>query len=101
VPSRGRVCAVKNRALRRRGARWKRPSDPHLAGHNLSSVAFDVGFGDLSYFNRALRQRYAATPMEIRQSAIRADPPLSDMLKSASREWLASTSGTEWTWQSP
>jgi AraC-like DNA-binding protein len=37
-------------------------------------VAFDVGFGDLSYFNRTFRRRYAATPMEIRQSAMRGDP---------------------------
>jgi AraC-like DNA-binding protein len=46
-------------------------SDPHLADRNVSSVAFDVGFGDLSYFNRAFRRRYAATPTEIRQSAVR------------------------------
>jgi AraC-like DNA-binding protein len=49
-------------------------SDPHLADRNISSVAFDVGFGDLSYFNRAFRRRYAATPTEIRQSAMSADP---------------------------
>jgi AraC-like DNA-binding protein len=49
-------------------------SDPRLADRNISSVAFDVGFGDLSYFNRAFRRRYAATPTEIRQLAIRADP---------------------------
>jgi AraC-like DNA-binding protein len=50
-------------------------SDPHLADRNICSVAFDAGFGDLSYFNRTFRQRYAATPTEIRQSAMRADPP--------------------------
>ena len=50
-------------------------SDPKLAERNISSVAFEVGFSDLSYFNRAFRQRYAATPTEIRQSGIRADPP--------------------------
>jgi AraC-like DNA-binding protein len=49
-------------------------SDPHLADRNISSVAFDVGFGDLSYFNRTFRRRYAATPTEIRQSAMRIDP---------------------------
>jgi AraC-like DNA-binding protein len=48
-------------------------SDPRLACRNISSVAFDVGFGDLSYFNRAFRRRYAATPTEIRQSAMTAD----------------------------
>jgi AraC-like DNA-binding protein len=49
-------------------------SEPRLADRNISSVAFDVGFGDLSYFNRAFRRLYAATPSEIRQSAMRTDP---------------------------
>ena len=49
-------------------------SNPHLADRNISSVAFDVGFGDLSYFNRTFRRRYGVTPTEIRQSAIKADP---------------------------
>jgi AraC-like DNA-binding protein len=48
-------------------------SDPHLADRNISSVAFDVGFGDLSYFNRAFRRRYKATPTEIRRSTMTAD----------------------------
>jgi AraC-like DNA-binding protein len=48
-------------------------SDPRLSERSISSVVFDVGFGDLSYFNRAFRRRYAATPTEIRQSAISAD----------------------------
>jgi AraC-like DNA-binding protein len=50
-------------------------SDPQLADRNISSVAFDVGFGDLSYFNREFRRRYAATPTEIRQSAMTASAP--------------------------
>jgi AraC-like DNA-binding protein len=49
-------------------------SDPQLGNRNISSVAFDVGFGDLSYFNRTFRRRYAATPTEIRQLAMRIDP---------------------------
>jgi len=49
-------------------------TNPHIAGRSISSVAFDVGFNDLSYFNRAFRRRYAATPTEIRQSATKADP---------------------------
>jgi AraC-like DNA-binding protein len=48
-------------------------SDPRFADRNISSAAFDVGFGDLSYFNRTFRRRYAATPTEIRQLAMRAD----------------------------
>ena len=50
-------------------------SDPRFADRNISSVAFDVGFGDLSYFNHTFRRRYAATPTDIRQSAMRADQP--------------------------
>jgi AraC-like DNA-binding protein len=49
-------------------------SDPRLADRTIGSVAFDVGFGDLSYFNRTFRRRYAATPTDIRQLAIKADP---------------------------
>lgn len=32
----------------------------------ISTIAFDLGFNDLSYFNRAFRRRYNATPSEIR-----------------------------------
>lgn len=50
-------------------------SDPRFGGRNISSVAFDVGFGDLSHFNRAFRRRYGMTPSEIRQSAERSNSP--------------------------
>jgi AraC-like DNA-binding protein len=56
--------------LGRRLARAHRMfSDQRLGDRTISSVAFDVGFGDLSYFNRAFRRRYDATPSEIRHSA--------------------------------
>jgi AraC-like DNA-binding protein len=48
-------------------------SDPRFADRNISSVAFDVGFGDLSY--RTFRRRYAATPTDIKQSSMMTDPP--------------------------
>ena len=32
----------------------------------VSAIAYDAGFGDLSYFNRSFRQRYGATPRDIR-----------------------------------
>ncbi|HEY2660326.1 MAG TPA: AraC family transcriptional regulator [Caulobacteraceae bacterium] len=35
----------------------------HMA---ISSIAYEVGFGDLSYFNRTFRRRYAMTPTEAR-----------------------------------
>lgn len=50
-------------------------NDPRVGDRRISSIAFDVGFGDLSYFNRVFRQRYDATPSEIRQAAKRNDLP--------------------------
>jgi AraC-like DNA-binding protein len=32
----------------------------------IADIAFDCGFGDLSYFNRSFRRRYGATPSDIR-----------------------------------
>ena len=48
-------------------------SDPGLASRTISSIAFDVGFSDLSYFNRTFRRRYGAPPSEIRQASANAD----------------------------
>jgi AraC-like DNA-binding protein len=42
-------------------------TDPQCAGHSISALAFRAGFGDLSYFNRAFRRRYGATPSDIRR----------------------------------
>jgi AraC-like DNA-binding protein len=42
--------------------------DPCRADRNISTIAFAVGFGDLSYFNRAFRRHYGATPSDVRQS---------------------------------
>jgi AraC-like DNA-binding protein len=50
-------------------------SEPRFGHRSISSVAFDVGFGDLSYFNRVFRRRYDATPSEIRQGAKRGNLP--------------------------
>jgi AraC-like DNA-binding protein len=33
---------------------------------SIAAIAFDCGFGDLSYFNRTFKRFYAATPSEIR-----------------------------------
>lgn len=38
-------------------------------GSPISDIAYDVGFGDLSYFNRTFRRRYQATPREVRAEA--------------------------------
>jgi AraC-like DNA-binding protein len=36
------------------------------SGRSISTIAFEAGFGDLSYFNRTFRRRYGATPSDIR-----------------------------------
>jgi AraC-like DNA-binding protein len=35
----------------------------------ISDIAFEVGFKDLSYFNRMFRRKYSGTPTELRQTA--------------------------------
>ena len=37
-----------------------------LTQRSVSSIAFDVGFGDLSYFNRTFKKRFGGTPREVR-----------------------------------
>jgi AraC-like DNA-binding protein len=49
----------------------RRLVDPRFAGHMISTIAFEAGFGDLSYFNHAFRRRYGATPSDIRAAARR------------------------------
>ena len=44
-------------------------TDLRHAGEKISTIAFDAGFGDVSYFNRAFRQRYGDTPSAIRMLA--------------------------------
>ncbi len=44
-------------------------TDPRRHGYPISGIALEVGFGDLSYFNRAFRRRYGATPSEVRAAA--------------------------------
>ena len=49
--------------------------DPCRDAEKITAIAFDAGFGDVSYFNRAFRQRYGDTPSAIRvlaESARRA-----------------------------
>ena len=39
---------------------------PEFAERPVSSIAYEVGFGDLSYFNRCFRRAYGATPSDVR-----------------------------------
>jgi AraC-like DNA-binding protein len=45
--------------------------DPHFAGHTISTIAFDSGFSELSYFNRTFRRAFRTTPTDIRAAAFR------------------------------
>src|SRR5262245_41555462 len=48
-------------------------TDPRNADQKISSVAFDAGFGDLSYFHRSFRRNYGESPAEVREAARRYD----------------------------
>lgn len=53
--------------LRERLARaYHNLTNPLHSRRAISTIAFDLGFNDLSYFNRAFRRCYNATPSEIR-----------------------------------
>jgi AraC-like DNA-binding protein len=43
--------------------------DPRRHAEKITAIAFDAGFGDVSYFNRVFRQRYGDTPSGIRALA--------------------------------
>jgi AraC-like DNA-binding protein len=43
--------------------------DPLQASRHISAIAYAAGFSDLSYFNRAFRRRYGATPSDVRAGA--------------------------------
>lgn len=45
-------------------------TDARFADRSITSVAFDVGFGDLTYFNRVFRRCYGVTPSEVRAGAL-------------------------------
>lgn len=40
--------------------------EPRVNAAAISAIAYDVGFGDLSYFNRRFRRQYGMTPREVR-----------------------------------
>jgi AraC-like DNA-binding protein len=53
----------------RLAAAHRRLTEPKSTQRPVSSIAYDAGFGDLSYFNRCFRQHYGATPGDIRETA--------------------------------
>jgi len=46
-------------------------TDRHRDGDKISTIAWDCGFGDISYFNRVFRRRYDLAPSEARAEARR------------------------------
>ena len=50
---------------------WRVLADPRFDDRSITSVAFDCGFGDLSYFNRIFRKRFGCTPSEVRLQCAR------------------------------
>lgn len=44
-------------------------TNPAFVHRQVSAIAYEVGFNDLSYFNRCFRQRYGATPRDVRVAA--------------------------------
>jgi AraC-like DNA-binding protein len=44
-------------------------SDPRQSAEKISSVAYNCGFGDVSYFNRVFRRQYGLAPSDVRAQA--------------------------------
>lgn len=44
--------------------------DPQRRGARIATIAYECGFGDLSYFNRAFRRRFGLTPSDMRAAAL-------------------------------
>lgn len=44
--------------------------DPHQSTRKIADIAADAGFTDLSYFNRAFRRHFGATPSDIRAESV-------------------------------
>jgi len=47
-------------------------TEPRLAQSAVATIAYDAGFGDLSYFNRSFKRHYGATPRDVRKDVVRS-----------------------------
>jgi AraC-like DNA-binding protein len=56
---------------RRLACAHARLADAGTADVAISTIAFEAGFSNLSYFNRTFRRRYGMTPSEVREQAQR------------------------------
>jgi AraC-like DNA-binding protein len=43
--------------------------DPRRSGDKIGALAYECGFGDISYFNRALHRHFGSAPSDIRARA--------------------------------
>lgn len=48
---------------------WHRLLTAEGGEPTISAIAFEVGFGDLSYFNRSFRKRFGRSPSQVRAAA--------------------------------
>lgn len=48
---------------------FRRLTGPHCADLLIAPIAYEAGFNDLSWFNRAFRRRFGMTPSEAREAA--------------------------------
>ncbi len=55
---------------RRLDRAWHRLVTAEAATLTISAVAYEVGFGDLSYFNRCFRKRFGRPPSQIKAQAV-------------------------------
>lgn len=46
--------------------------DPRFRDEKISTIAYDSGFADVSYFNRMFRRSYGESPSDVRVQARRA-----------------------------
>lgn len=59
---------------RRLDRAWQRLVTAEAATLAISAVAYEVGFGGLSYFNRCFRKRFGRPPSQIKALASAARP---------------------------
>jgi AraC-like DNA-binding protein len=45
--------------------------DPRFAARRIAEIAYEVGFNDVSHFNRTFRRRFGRTPGELREMGFR------------------------------
>jgi AraC-like DNA-binding protein len=62
------TCHVLQRRLENAAALLR---DPHWSSRKIADIAAEAGFTDMSYFNRAFRRHFGATPSDIREAAMR------------------------------